>query len=1120
MTSYPFDPALRARVTDLLYDLLPALHRVRDMPPGAMEPLRLDAPPGTEPLYQFLHVLAAPLAAVRQNVDELHADLFIDSCADWVLPYMAEMIGVTLVFPDAETNRRDVRGTMAWRRRKGTPWVLQEMGSELSGRMTVTQEGWKRLAITQDLRLLRLDRTVPDVRPVVLAEQAEGPLDATYHALDPRAPSRREGRYHPKHITHWSHATQLFPLYDGEAAEWSPPDPIAHPPPYGDRRFCFDAHGRQTALRIRRADPSDTVATDRVPPMHFAASPGDYFDDEGTSQARFTVRILGLVAAVAEPTIVARTASSLPADDASSASLATMTLLSHHADRWTEAVEVELMAVPLVDGGSGVFDTPDITVAEPRGGLSIDAGGGTTLVGNTTAVGPNVAAMLRLRPTATAAYFPGVTVEVAGSVLGAQLAATDAALARRGFLRGALQVAIPGTWVHGERWFYLAADGSIFDAQSPTAASSGSAPDLVLTPELELPGLAAAVGPGPAWPPTAPSASVQPWKGLPLAPVAGPRIVHGGPVVDASGPTVAPVAGAAPHRLMLSLGERTGSLPFLALDWSGADPTSAATFTVFDVNGQPATNATQLRAALAALAERVELGLDEAELRVSFHAAASNTLLPPCELALTSDDGHHLLAYLPSLLADAAGGTLGFSSEEVVVADDGATLRAGTSTVARLSFGAVIPLGSAATLRRRQVVQRTLCPWDNEVPPTQLHEPTSPGKLAVDPQHGLFAMAQADPVPSHSTSVEGMAPPSPITVDAQEGYSMHVGARPAARGPVLQRALATPTRLVVGRGRFHREATSAWHSIPRYATLTAALADIALASDGPEVVQIEDSAIYDETPTWPSSVTDLTVQAAEGERPVLRLGADWNAAPSTSYDRLELIGLVIAQDSATVAFPPTGELQVSMCSVVGRTGRWQLEGDDRGRRHLVFRRCVLARLELADRALLELSDCVVDAAGGRALTADDGRVVLERVTVLTESGDLLDGVGTRLRVLSASECIFVDQVVALDRFDGCVRYSRVAPESILPRRHRVIGDPADPVQAERERPRFVTLDPTDPAHARLAEHCDRSLTRGAEDGSEMGAFHDAQLGPRRDGLRQRLIEYAPADLITGVPRLD
>ena len=80
-----------------------------------------------------LEVLAAPLAVLRQSIEELHADLFIDTADDRIVPYLAEMVGTELVFPDAESNRRDVRGTVGWRRRKGTPAALEEMGGELTG---------------------------------------------------------------------------------------------------------------------------------------------------------------------------------------------------------------------------------------------------------------------------------------------------------------------------------------------------------------------------------------------------------------------------------------------------------------------------------------------------------------------------------------------------------------------------------------------------------------------------------------------------------------------------------------------------------------------------------------------------------------------------------------------------------------------------------------------------------------------------------------------------------------------------------------------------------------------------------------------------------------------------
>jgi hypothetical protein len=86
----------------------------------------------------------------------------------------------------------------------------------------------------------------------------------------------------------------------------------------------------------------------------------------------------------------------------------------------------------------------------------------------------------------------------------------------------------------------------------------------------------------------------------------------------------------------------------------------------------------------------------------------------------------------------------------------------------------------------------------------------------------------------------------------------------------------------------------------------------------------------------------------------------------------------------------------------------------------------------------------------------------------------------------------------------------VEPESLLPRRHRVTEDI----------PLFVTRDRTDPAHLRLSEVCPLSITRGAEDGSERGAFHGERFSQRGGALLTRLLEYTPAGLQTGLLRVD
>ena len=55
-----------------------------------------------------------------------------------------------------------------------------------------------------------------------------------------------------------------------------------------------------------------------------------------------------------------------------------------------------------------------------------------------------------------------------------------------------------------------------------------------------------------------------------------------------------------------------------------------------------------------------------------------------------------------------------------------------------------------------------------------------------------------------------------------------------------------------------------------------------------------------------------------------------------------------------------------------------------------------------------------------------------------------------------------------------------------------------------------------PVYGQLASGCADEIRRGAEDGAEMGAFHDLYQPQREDSLRARLAEYAPAGTDAGV----
>jgi len=95
---------------DRLYALLPAIYRIRDQAQG-------------EPLRALIGLVAKEFQALEENVEQLYDDQFIETCADWVAPYIGDLIGYQPlhgVTPRIASPRAEVAHTIAYRRRKGT----------------------------------------------------------------------------------------------------------------------------------------------------------------------------------------------------------------------------------------------------------------------------------------------------------------------------------------------------------------------------------------------------------------------------------------------------------------------------------------------------------------------------------------------------------------------------------------------------------------------------------------------------------------------------------------------------------------------------------------------------------------------------------------------------------------------------------------------------------------------------------------------------------------------------------------------------------------------------------------------------------------------------------------
>jgi hypothetical protein len=110
--------------SEKLWTLLPALYRAEDSPEFDRR----------GPLRELVDRIGAQAAIVRRSVDRLWEDQSIESCDDWVIDYIGDLLATNLVASlDARGRRVDVGKTIYYRRRKGTVGLLEELATDITG---------------------------------------------------------------------------------------------------------------------------------------------------------------------------------------------------------------------------------------------------------------------------------------------------------------------------------------------------------------------------------------------------------------------------------------------------------------------------------------------------------------------------------------------------------------------------------------------------------------------------------------------------------------------------------------------------------------------------------------------------------------------------------------------------------------------------------------------------------------------------------------------------------------------------------------------------------------------------------------------------------------------------
>jgi hypothetical protein len=174
-----------------LYSLLPAIYRIRDVEQGGV-------------LKQLVTVFARQAQLVERDISNLYANWFIETCDEWAVPYLGDLLGVKgihAIEAAGFSQRARVANTLLYRQRKGAASMLQQLAADATGWQTAVVEFFNLLGITQHLNHIRPTHfQAPDLRNIARLETLDSAFDSVAHTADVRHISTNPGRYNISNI--------------------------------------------------------------------------------------------------------------------------------------------------------------------------------------------------------------------------------------------------------------------------------------------------------------------------------------------------------------------------------------------------------------------------------------------------------------------------------------------------------------------------------------------------------------------------------------------------------------------------------------------------------------------------------------------------------------------------------------------------------------------------------------------------------------------------------------------------------------------------------------------------------------------------------------------------------
>jgi hypothetical protein len=422
-----------------------------------------------------------------------------------------------------------------------------------------------------------------------------------------------------------------------------------------------------------------------------------------------------------------------------------------------------------------------------------------------------------------------------------------------------------------------------------------------------------------------------------------------------------------------------------------------------------------------------------------------------------------------------------------------------------------------------------------------------PGYIAVDPALGRFAFPASQ------------LPRKGVRVSYHYGFSASIG------GGQYERPILDPVRVVDGANVapvFYRVGNG-----QTYHRIADALRQY--QSDNPldAVIELTDNTVYVEPLNLSVGANQtLQLRAAQSARPVIRL-LDWQTDLPDSMtiamdegSRCTLDGLLITgravqingprRDPAAKQLPAIcgSELVIRHCTLVPG---WGINCECQPARpaepslelynvratvrieHTILGSIVVTEDEVhTDPIPIRICDSILDSTDPRKQALGAAGSAMAWATLRAERTTVFGIVDVNAIDLAANS-IFNNCVNVGRRQLGCMRFCYVPAGCRTPRRYHCQPDlviqaasaaggtaaqQANAIanQKLRVQPQFTSTRYGNPGYAQLGPQCATEIVRGADDESEMGAFHDLFQPQRTANLIARLNDYTPAGMDVGL----